>query len=436
MHLNSRSSFNRSLFKWMLIAVLAAVFCAQPEAGYAQAGKGAVTGTVVDSAKNVLVGAVIEVSPSGQRAVSDDQGNFRIPDIPAGQATLTISYVGFANFTATANVSAGQTETVNGVLQVASQTDQMIVTAERLQGETEAINIERTADDIVQVLPLKVIQSLPNTNIADAVGRLPSVTLERDEGEGKYLQIRGTEPRLTNMMINGVEVPSPEGQVRNIKMDAIPADLVDRIELSKTLSANQDADAIGGTVNLVTKTASDKPYYSFDGQGGYTPIQGGRTLGGFGGAAGKRFGVNKQLGLFFGGSFDRNNRGIDDLEPGQAATTFNGQNIAYISTEDRRTYTYYRTRYGFDSTLDYNISKNTSAYVKGFYSDFHDYGDVWVYTPNAGAITGVNGSQITFDGTGSMNYHHYVRRPDQQVFSFQAGARHDLSSTLIYYNFA
>jgi len=64
-------------------------------------------------------------------------------------------------------------------------------------------NIERTADDIVQVLPLKVITSLPNTNIADAVGRLPSVTLERDEGEGKYVSIRGTEPRLSNVTVNG-----------------------------------------------------------------------------------------------------------------------------------------------------------------------------------------------------------------------------------------
>jgi outer membrane receptor for ferrienterochelin and colicin len=114
---------------------------------------------------------------------------------------------------------------------------------------------------------------LPNTNVADAVGRLPSVTLERDEGEGKYVQIRGTEPRLTNMMINGVEVPSPESQVRNIKMDAIPADLVDRIELSKTLSANQDADAIGGTVNLVTKTAGEKATYTLDGQGDTPPFR-------------------------------------------------------------------------------------------------------------------------------------------------------------------
>jgi TonB-dependent receptor len=424
----------KSIYSLFLVGILFSTL--SPHSAAAQEGRGTVAGTVKDSANAVLTGALVELQPTGMRAVSSDQGQFKITDVPAGDYTLTVSYVGLSPSTTPVKVAGGQVANADVVLSVAGVTEQVVVTAERLQGETEAINIERTADDIVQILPLKVITSLPNTNVADAVGRLPSVTLERDEGEGKYVQIRGTEPRLTNMMINGVEVPSPEGQVRNIKMDAIPADLVDRIELSKTLSASQDADAIGGTVNLVTKSAGDKAYYSFDGQGGYTPIQGGRTLGGFGGAAGKRFGVNKQLGLFFGGTFDRNNRGIDDLEPGQAATTFNGQNIAYISTEDRRTYTYYRTRYGFDSTLDYNISKNTSAYVKGFYSDFHDYGDVWVYTPNAGAITGVNGSQITFDGTGSMNYHHYVRRPDQQVFSFQAGARHDLSSTLIYYNFA
>jgi TonB-dependent receptor len=429
---------NRSFFKWPVIAFLLIALCSLSQQAAAQQGKGVIAGTVKDSAGNVLVGAVVDVSSSNQRAVTDDQGNFRIPDVPVGEATVTVSYVGFANFTGTATVSAGQTATVNAALDVASRTDQMIVTAERLQGETEAVNIERTADDIVQILPLKVITSLPNTNVADAVGRLPSVTLERDEGEGKYVQIRGTEPRLTNMMINGVEVPSPESQVRNIKMDAIPADLVDRIELSKTLSANQDADAIGGTVNLVTKTAGEKAYYSIDGQGGYTPIQGGRTLGGLGGGIGKRFGVKHQFGLFFGGSFDRNNRGIDDLEPTQAIGTDpgTGKSIALVSDQQQRTYAYYRTRYGFDSTLDYNLSPTTNVYIKGFYSDFHDYGDVFVYHPTGGAITSVNGSQITFDGTGSMNYDQYLRRPDQQVFSFLTGARHDLSSTLIHYEFA
>src|SRR5207248_9350433 len=142
---------------------------------------------------------------------------------------------------------------VNVVLQIGTQNEVVTVPGERERGELEAINRERTADNIVQVLPAEVITSLPNTNIADAVGRLPSVSLERDESEGKYIQIRGTEPRLSNVTIDGIHVPSPEN-IRNVKLDVIPSDLVESVEVNKTLSANQDADAIGGSVNLVTKT--------------------------------------------------------------------------------------------------------------------------------------------------------------------------------------
>src|SRR5260370_9308214 len=109
-----------------------------------------------------------------------------------------------------------------------------------------------------------------------AVG--PVFPLERDEGEGKYVQIRGTEPRLSNTTVDGVDLPSPEGNVRNIKLDIIPSGLVDRIEVNKTLSANQDGDAIGGSVDLVTKTPSERPTFDVEGQGGYTNIIGGRRL--------------------------------------------------------------------------------------------------------------------------------------------------------------
>src|ERR1700712_5295910 len=128
------------------------------------------------------------------------------------------------------------------------------------------------SSDIVQILPERVITSLPNTNVADALGRMPGVSLERDEGEGKYVQIRGTEPRLSNVTINGVHISSPERDVRNLKLDVIPADLVESIEISKTLSANQDGDAIGGSVNLITRTADDEPFYTISGLVGYTPI--------------------------------------------------------------------------------------------------------------------------------------------------------------------
>src|SRR5260221_1272739 len=443
----------RKCYHYLLFLFLCTVFCAS--SAHAQTVKGTITGIAKDEANSGLASALIEVQPLGRKVASDDQGQFRITDVPVGEYTLTASYVGFAPFSMTVKVEAGQTANVTAVLKVASVSDQVMVTAERLQGEAEAINIERMSDEIVQVLPSRVITSLPNTNIADAVGRLPSVSLERDEGEGKYVQIRGTEPRLSNVTINGVNVPSPETNVRNIKLDVVPSDLVERIEVFKALAADQDADGIGGTVNLVTRTAGERPFYSLAGQGGYNPIQNGYGRGGVNGTIGRRFGTSKKLGAILSGTFDRTNRGIDDLEPSQTVMQDpQGRNVAVANSEDERSYNYYRTRYGFASGIDYNIKPGTNVYIKGLYSDFHDYGETWVYTPTSGnTIKSVNGPVITFDNAqdcaaaiaanpnsncapGSYQYRHYVRRPDQQIYSFLTGARHDLSSTLISYEFA
>jgi len=448
-----------SIGKKILVALVAMVAFAL--SALAQSGKGTISGTVKDSGNSALQGSLVELLPLGLKAATDDHGQFRMTDVPAGEYTLSVSYVGLAVFNTPVMVEAGKEISANAVLQVASQVDQVIVSAERLQGEAEAINIERTADNIVQVLPERVIVSLPNTNIADAVGRVPSVSLERDEGEGKYVQIRGTEPRLSSVTVNGVNLPSVEGVVRNIKLDAVPADLVERIEVFKTLSASQDADGVGGTVNLVTRTPGEKPFYALGGTGGYNPIQNGYGRGGLSGTFGRRFGASKKLGFLLNGTFDKTNRGIDDLEPGQTTGTFGGRNVAFANTEDRRSYDYYRTRYGFSTGVDYNIKPGTSVYAKGLFADFHDYGETWVYTPNAGNTiksVSADGSQITFDNAqecatvnkaadvanpgsnpcspGSYNYRHYVRRPDQQVYSFLTGARHDLSTTLITYEFA
>ena len=422
---------------------------------FAQSGNGVIAGTVQDSAGSALIGARVVVQPTGRETASDNQGNFRISDLPAGQYTITASYVGFTAYTTTVTVAPGQTANVTAALQVGSSADSVIVTAGRLQGDAEAINVERMSAQIVQVAPQGVIQSLPNTNIADAIGRLPSVSLERDEGEGKYVQIRGTEPRLTNLTINGVNVPSVEVTVRNVKMDSIPSNGIERIEVYKTLAADQDADGIGGTVNLVTPMPQDKPTYALNGTAGYNPLQNGFWRGGFDGTFGHRWGTDKKFGFLLGGSWDRTNRGIDDLEPSQnAGTTLDGTNVAYISSEDFRSYNYYRTRYGFDLGADYKITPTMTAYVQGLYSDFHDFGDTHVYTPTAGTLKSASGSTISFFSpadvancsaadqasgacsAGSWKYREYIRRPDQQIFSVLTGARHELPKDLITYDVA
>ncbi len=273
----------RSIFCFLSIFLLLGL------ATQGQERKGAITGHATDVNHDALVGARVEVQPNGYVVTTDAQGAFTISDLVPGKYTLTVSYVGFKLFSKDVTVASGVAASVDTELQVETVNEQVIVRGERERGEIEALNRELTADNIVQVLPAEVITSLPNTNIADAVGRLPSVSLERDEGEGKYVQIRGTEPRLSNVTLDGVHVPSPES-VRNVKLDTIPADMVDSVEINKTLSANQEGDAIGGSVNLVTKKATDQPYLMLEGLGGLTRIQRTRNLYQFDGTIGKRFG--------------------------------------------------------------------------------------------------------------------------------------------------
>jgi TonB-dependent receptor len=381
----------------------------------AQPGRGIVTGRAADTGGGALQGARIELQPGGASTVSNNQGEYRFTDIPAGAYKLTVSFVGFTSSMVNVTVAPGQTSRADVTLQVASTTDSVLVTAERPHGEAEAINRQRTAENILQVLPHDVITSLPNANVADAIGRLPSVTLERDEGEGKYVQIRGTEPRYSNVTIDGVNVPSPE-TVRTIKLDIIPSDLVESVEINKTLLANMDGDAIGGSVNLRTKIAGEQPTISMFGLGGYTPIVNGRTLSQFGGTIGKRFGKERRLGLIFGGTYDWNGRGIDDIEP--ALNVVN--NVATYSGTDIREYRYYRARWGFSGSADYKLSQNSQIYIRGLYSHFDNFGDRWVYSPN------INDYLTPFlgDKTGDTSFNASVRRPVQVIGSLSAGGQH------------
>src|ERR1700681_263387 len=419
----------RRYFCFLLLTILLHNFSVRT-AG-AQERKATITGHATDTNQDPLAGARVELQPLGQTATTDSQGQFTISEVPPGKYVLTISYLGFDSFSKDVNVGSGAAVNVDAVLQIATVNQEVIVRGERERGEIEALNREETADNIVQVLPADVITSLPNTNIADAVGRLPSVSLERDEGEGKYVQIRGTEPRLSNVTIDGVHLPSPE-PVRNVKLDAIPADLVDSVEVNKTLSANQEGDAIGGSVNLVTKKATDQPYVTLLAMGGHTPIDGGRNLDQFAGTIGKRFGREKRLGVMLGGSYDWNGRGTDDVEPVPGTTSVaNGDfadGVPVFFGEDVRQFWYDRTRVGFATSIDYKMGKDAFVYLRGIFSQFNDNGQDWIYTPNV-----INYTSATTTAPTNMVFNHVFRNPFQQIFNVTLGAQHTLGQNLIGY---
>ena len=408
--------FNRNRLFLAIPAVLLAA-----TAG-AQTGRGVLTGTISDAKGVALQGVRVTLQPGDATVTTDATGQYTITGLNAGQYTLTAAYVGFDTLTKPITITAGQTDRTDAALKISSNVQSVQVYAERQGGELEAINRTFNADNIINVLPADVITSLPNANVADAIGRLPSVSLERDEGEGKYVQVRGTEPRLTHTTLDGVNIASPE-TVRQIKLDIIPADLVESVQINKTLQANQEGDGIGGSVDLRTKSAEDHPTLNFEALGGYNPILGGRGNDQFDGTLGKRFGQKKKLGVLFGGSYDFNGRGINDVEPAPALA----------GTYDLRDYQYYRDRRGFAGTVDYKFSDTSSIYVKGLYAHFNNFGSDWIYSPAINSFA--DDTTLTQGGPdGTVSFQVLNRRPVQDIGGLQFGGQHLLRQTRLNYD--
>src|ERR1700704_951822 len=297
-------------------APIVITICLAGIAGAAQAqGTGVLTGAVRDSANVAVSGARVDVAGTAVvGVVTSANGSFRLVNIPAGPRTIVVHRLGFGPDSARVDIPAGGTVVHNFVLAPAAvNLASIVVRASPRMAETKAgaLAVEQNAPNIISALSGDEIRSLPNFNAAEAAGRIPGVSLERDEGGGKFVPVRGTEPRCSNVTINGVHVPGSEAS-RIAKLDDVPSDLLASIEVSKTLTANMEADAIGGSVTLVTKTPEDAPRGYIAGQYGQTALaarntyQGGFTYGG-------RFGQDGRLGLLLGGSADRHNRAIDDV---------------------------------------------------------------------------------------------------------------------------
>jgi TonB-dependent receptor len=412
-----RRSSHKSTTIWLFCILL---MLAVP--AFAQSDKGILTGTVSDSSGLTLVGAQIKLMPLGMTSVSTQQGLFTLREIPAGNYTMTVTYVGFSTQTSDITIVGGQSLAHNVAMTVASATEQVLVTADRPHGEAEAINETRSAENIMQVIPADVIVSLPNANVADATGRLPSVTLYRIEGEGVYIQVRGTEPRLTNVTVDNITLPAPEPTVRQVRLDVIPSDMVDAIQLNKTLSANQDANGIGGSVNLRTKEAGEAPTINLYGNGGHTNIINGRNNFGYGGTVGKRFGANKRFGILAGAVYDFNGRGIDNIQPAlDPLSTFAAP---FYDDDTIREYRYYRTRYGFSGSSDYRFNEKTDIYAHGFYSDLKDWGDKWYYAPYSTAITAAGVLPNPSTASPAPKFYTSSKRPNASVGTLIVGG-HD-----------
>jgi TonB-dependent receptor len=322
---------------------------------------GALVGSVLDDRGNPLVGAEVMVANSGLVTKTDEQGRFRLTGIPAGAQSVVASYLSTLADVRPINVESGQT--INLEFRLKRFSEVIEVRAPLLEGQASALSQQKAASNITNVVSADQIGSFPDPNAAEATQRVPAVTLARDQGEGRYVLVRGTEARLNSTTVDGERIPSPEADGRDIALDVIPADLLQAIEVSKALLPDMDGDAIGGSVNLVTKRAPETQRLSATLAGGYNDLtEGGIKNGNF--AWGGRFGPEKKLGLLIAGSLYDTDRGSDNFE------------VEYddgdLETLELRDYVIRRERYGANTALDYRVSDQFSLFSRFLWNNYQD----------------------------------------------------------------
>ena len=382
---------------------------------------GQVSGTVADSGQQPITGAVVHFQGTQLGALTPGDGRYAVRNVPAGTYKVVVTAVGYGPDTSSVEVAAGSTVVHDVTLRARTTLLRAIISkaSPRLsETEQQALQQQKTAPNIMSVMSGDEIRSLPNYNAAEAAARIPGVSTERDEGEGKFVQIRGTEPRLSDVTIDGVHVPGTEGGDRIPKLDDVPADLLGAIQVSKTLRADMDADAIGGSVNLVTKVPEGPPRGYFAAQGGQASLLA-RTNGQIGVGYGGRTGDDGSFGYLINGSYDRNNRSIDDVEWGW---NVDGNGRSYPVEWDQRDYLYGRIRYGAGGDLDYRFKNGATAFLKGMWSQFDNLGIRYRFDVAAGGDSALAATPTTGVGTGTTFVREVQnRQPHEQMYGFTAG---------------
>lgn len=326
-----------------------------------------------------LVGASVSILQTRQGTNSREDGSFELPNINLKRVQIRAFYLGYKEYTFSHDFSLDPTPELS-IFLVPEDMEMGAVEIEgRAEGQLRAFLQQKKAINIKNILSAEQIQSFPDMNAAEAIQRIPGITLQRDQGEGRYVQLRGTPPELSNFNINGEQIPSPEGDVRYVGMDIVAADQIESIEVTKVLTPDMDADGIGGNINIVTKMASsEKPDIRATFSTGYNNLrqrENYQVQFSFGQRY-KKFGFNLNTSYFV------NNMGSDNMEFKYAKGPFFGSGgqsqgvdnyfVQYREVQLRH-YDITRTRLGISPTWDYQFDKNNKIYLRAMYNRFTDH---------------------------------------------------------------
>lgn len=357
--------FNKKSMLWLLIILF---FASLPLPLWAAGST--ITGAVRDmQTREPLPGANVYLAGTAIGAATNLQGQFRITNVPPGKYTLVVDYIGYKRKQMAMDLlQPGQTIQLTFELEFAALAlDSTIVVTAQAEGQMEAINKQLAARAIVNVVSSARIQEIPDANAAESVSRLPGVSMVRSGGEGTHIIIRGLSPKFNTIQINEVKMASTEGGERSVNLSMISPYMLEGIEVMKALTADQDADAVGGTVGFRIRKARPGFQHDLILQGGYNQLRQAYNDYKLVGGLSHRFFSNR-LGLFAQIDIEKRNRSAQSIGAGYStpAITPGEVNKIEITSFNHNDVIRYRQRYGGTLVVDYDLPKGNISLTNFF----------------------------------------------------------------------
>ncbi len=333
---------------------------------------GTIHGVISDAVTGeALPGATVLLKGTSLGASTDLNGSYSIFNVPQGSYTLRVSYVGYRTKQIRVWVGSGEKLVEDVKLEAVGVKGKTVVVTAQARGQNAAINQQLASHNIVNVVSAARIQSLPDENAAESVGRLPGVYLLRSGGEGDEVSIRGLAPQYNVMEIDGVPMAATSSSNSSVDISNISSNLLGGIELYKTVTPDMDAAVLGGVVNFqiqeARRTKSGAPEIELSTQGGYGNLTNSYNNYKFTAAVGDRF-FNNRFGILVNGVVE----GVD-LTDDKLGTSYELRQTPPSATDplllDDLTLTFnprYRHRYGATVSMDYRLPEGKIDFVNFF----------------------------------------------------------------------
>lgn len=418
------------------IRELAAVVCLAAASSVQAA---VLEGRVANAGNNAgLPGAEVRIVDTGESVFTDDSGSFRLRGLAAGAVTVEISYLGLQSETEQVTLTESSPATLNVALGNSEALESILVVGQR-QAASKALNLYRSSDSITNFIAADDMGQFVDQNVAESLQRLPGIAITRDQGEGRFVSVRGISAGLSTVTINGMRIGTPEDSSRAVPLDVIPTGSVEGIEVTKVPTPDMPGDAIGGSVNVRSASAFDRPERSirYRAEASHNDLSG-ETSPELQFNFSDVLGSNEILGVSLGASYTRRELQSDNIEPEYDYLDRGDEEVFSLIELQNRKYYVDRERTGINLGLELRPDELSHYYFNAVYSEFKDaetrQRSIVVFED--GELTDFDGSNARYENIDEDGFRRRIRfrTKDQDTLAFNLGGEHFLGGWTLDYN--